>query len=886
MELQTDRAEQHSILNSSNAPTILCRWWVPACLTAWIIFVVYEIGIGFDQLYSRHPICPYSDREYSPLYWLVNYVVLGAFLLTWIMLLMKIFQMKPGPTRVPLLTAFHIVSIGTIATILALVWNWGGVCIDALGVASPAAIWGEWIATAPLLVLITVTIVDKPELSKTDWFLMITFSFCLVFAWLIIVNESYGWGVFWFLVSASMYLPMLYLPFYLTRNSFISPEGLNNEYTSAPIDEDNAALEDITDAYLYMKRYYLAMLLTIILPMYTFSYILAWAGVIDGASIIAIYQVLSGTTKGLFAALCMDAHIDALMEAERAVERRANVARRAFLKYIFHEVRTPLNSLTMGIEILQMSENLEEEDMESLIMMKGASEFMSDTLNDVLSMQKIEEGKLELDLSPFSIKDAISKVILSLRGASTMNSITFHTYIGDYVPVKVLGDRYRIEHVISNLLSNAIKFSSYGKCIRIVVSCGAMKTVTNNRIIADITISILDEGTIGVHSVEGQGSTFSFTVPFVIYVDLTPIMADGNSARSRGSAAATTTTTTTTTAAAAITTSTTGTGTAIVAVPTARKDRDSDGDGDGEVLSPPMDCNRESTRETSSIVTVIPATQIKSCSNSNNNNNTYNDVENNHHSSKTSTDMTMIGSGSGSGPGPGSVPSFYPDLVPISGCKSGSGTRSASASASIVPCSRMTGNDNRIGGGGGGGTGGDSARRRVTIAAHNTKVDYNTSSGSSSNRGNGSVGLEVLVVDDAESNRKMMMMLLRKNGVSPSMAENGQKALDVIRNDVGEKYTLVFMDNLMPVMNGVEATKALRREGYRHIIVGVTGNVLEDDIREYLAAGADFIIGKPLKKPSLDMILRHVAERGTLSLWNENMRLVEHSNRLEWTTWR
>jgi len=45
-------------------------------------------------------------------------------------------------------------------------------------------------------------------------------------------------------------------------------------------------------------------------------------------------------------------------------------------------------------------------------MMKGASDFMCDTLNDVLSMQKIEEGKLELDLSPFSIHEAVTKVTI------------------------------------------------------------------------------------------------------------------------------------------------------------------------------------------------------------------------------------------------------------------------------------------------------------------------------------------------------------------------------------------------------------------------------------------------------------------------------------------
>eukprot|EP01036_Dinobryon_divergens_P035677 gene35677-46277_t len=140
----------------------------------------------------------------------------------------------------------------------------------------------------------------------------------------------------------------------------------------------------------------------------------------------------------------------------------------------------------------------------------------------------------------------------------------------------------------------------------------------------------------------------------------------------------------------------------------------------------------------------------------------------------------------------------------------------------------------------------------------------------------------VLVVDDVESNRKMLMMLLRKNGIEARTAKSGQEALDLIRMNM-DGYKLVFMDNLMPVMNGVDATRILRQEGYRNIIVGVTGNVLEDDLKEYLAAGADFVIGKPLKMHQLDKVLRHVRETNTLS--NPGMRLMESSNRLEWANW-
>ena len=72
--------------------------------------------------------------------------------------------------------------------------------------------------------------------------------------------------------------------------------------------------------------------------------------------------------------------------------RNITEARRNFLKYIFHELRSPLNSLAIGIEVLENSEDLKEGDLESLGLMKVASTFMGDTLNNVLNIQKIEEG--------------------------------------------------------------------------------------------------------------------------------------------------------------------------------------------------------------------------------------------------------------------------------------------------------------------------------------------------------------------------------------------------------------------------------------------------------------------------------------------------------------
>ena len=65
---------------------------------------------------------------------------------------------------------------------------------------------------------------------------------------------------------------------------------------------------------------------------------------------------------------------------------------------------------------------------------------------------------------------------------------------------------------------------------------------------------------------------------------------------------------------------------------------------------------------------------------------------------------------------------------------------------------------------------------------------------------------------------------------------------------------------------GVEAVRKLREEGYAKLVVGVTGNVLDDDVMEYLSAGADMVLGKPVKVDMLRMLIRHVKEHGNFSM--------------------
>lgn len=73
----------------------------------------------------------------------------------------------------------------------------------------------------------------------------------------------------------------------------------------------------------------------------------------------------------------------------------------------------------------------------------------------------------------------------------------------------------------------------------------------------------------------------------------------------------------------------------------------------------------------------------------------------------------------------------------------------------------------------------------------------------------------------------------------------------------------------------------LRKNGFDNLIVGVTGNVLDEDISAFLSAGVDLILSKPLRMNSLQLLLKHVQEMGCAS--HPRMTLVEFGNKLIWT---
>jgi signal transduction histidine kinase/DNA-binding response OmpR family regulator len=112
---------------------------------------------------------------------------------------------------------------------------------------------------------------------------------------------------------------------------------------------------------------------------------------------------------------------------------------------------------------------------------------------------------------------------------------------------------------------------------------------------------------------------------------------------------------------------------------------------------------------------------------------------------------------------------------------------------------------------------------------------------------------KVLVVDDVESNLYVAKGLMAPYGLSIDIASSGFEAIDKIKE--GKVYDIIFMDHMMPKMDGIEATKIIRKLGYTRFIVALTANALLDQVKIFFENGFDDFIPKPIDIRQLNSVL-------------------------------